>query len=608
MTSSESIVFPFKGESREATSSGHGDEAPSDQRPFLPSASHHYGNIIVNVNNGVQYLPGYDYSLFVAVPPPYSECSGGDLKSQPPPYSTIDRSNTRQQTCDTAPSESQGHRQSISISSVQNYLAGVRGTEHSGTAMAGRSDRCTLAGSAQANTGHLYPGGGHVQELESLSGITPRFLQSLLGSHCEASPDTDGYRNGLQRLPAQVDDWPHILQARVGMINSDSLSRQAPSTTSSSTQTSQHKPLVACRMRPELDTEAAIQGTHTENMLGLQDRFVAHNIQDTAAAEPDINVQGMFRGIPQIPDGTTTQIPVGTSAQIPVGTSTFSDTGPAVINSPCTCSSLAATCGSDVDDLTVPLLACSPEESPSAISADRLSSDSNSAGALSDCLLLMDTDTTSGCPASVSEVSFESQSRPNQNMVRPDDTWTLLVSAASSITSPDHRALVCGTAVVRDENTFRLVSHEPTDGANVPTKGSAHQPMYLQNEDTGTNQSSSNSLSLQQSSIDQSMHYSLGVDAVTTVCQSSSIANSKQPFSGELNVHNGHVVLEVSRHTPSSQILSRLHDVYAAEQRDLAQDGLEPVVNTKRPTGVVTRPALPKFNSDFVLPYRHQPL
>ncbi|BFZ03900.1 hypothetical protein BsWGS_06939 [Bradybaena similaris] len=595
------------GESREATSSGHGDEAPSDHRPFLPSASHHYGNIIVNVNNGVQYLPGYDYSLFVAVPPPYSECSGGDLKSQPPPYSTIDRSNTRQQTCVTAPSESQGHRQSISISSVQNYLAGVRGTDHSGTATAGRSDRGTLLGSAQANNGHLYPGGGHVQELESLSGITPRLLQSLLGSHCEASPDTDGYRNSLQRLPAQVDSWPHILQARVGVINSDSLSRQAPNTTSSSTQTSQHKPLVACRISPGLDTEAAMQGTHTENMLSPQNRFVAHNIQDTAAAEPDItvNVQSVSRGIPQTPVSTTTQIPVGTS--------TFCDTGPAATNSQCTCSALAETCGSDVDDLSVPLLAYSPEESVSArTSAGRLSSDSNNAAALTDCLLLMDTDTTSGCPAFVSEVSFDSQPRPSQvcgqNMAHPDDTLTLLVSAVGGITSPDHSALVCGTAMVRDENTIRLVSYEPTDGANVATKSSAHQPSYFQNEDTGTDQLSANSLSLQQSSIDKSLHYSLGVDAITTACESSSIANSKQPCSGELNIHNGHVVLEVSRHTPSSQILSRLHDVYAAEQRDMAQDGLEPVVNTKRPASVVTRPALPKFNSDFVLPYRQQPL
>ncbi|CAG5123933.1 unnamed protein product [Candidula unifasciata] len=581
------------GESREATSSGQGDEAAGDQRPFLPSGSCHYGNIIVNVNNGVQYLPGYDYSLFVGVPPPYSECSGGDLKSQPPPYSTIDRSNSRQQACVSQPSEAQPDRQSLSVSSVQNCLAGVRGPEHLGIAVPGHSEPCSV----------VFHGGSQVQDLESLSGITPKLLQSLLGSHCEAAPDTDGYRSSFHSLPASADCWPtrgqvgHILPSRVGLMASHSLARPAPRTTCSSTQTSQQKSLVS--------TDSGQQVAGAESRPGGQDKFVSNrsiapNVsdsadgsmaqqvavgQDTLVVERDntvgsVDVPAMSRGVYQVP------------------VSDFLDTYEAAPNNPCTLSSLVANGGSDFDDLIVPLLGCSQDEeslSDKTCSVrkpvDGLNSAASVMADITDCFRLADTETAPGCIASVNEVTCGSEDRElrpgqlcRQNDSSPADNSALLAAAAGS------------PLLVTAENGIRFESLLPTVCADLPTRKAGWGSQLLLNDGTIAP-------SLQQSSTDQSSGSSLGVDASITPSDSCNITGSKHPSSGELNV----LLLQTSRQTASSQILSGLTDVYAAEQPTLAHVSIEPVVNTKRPTGVVTRPALPKFNSDFALPHSDQP-
>lgn len=66
-----------------------------EHEPFIsgPSAPAHFGNIIVNVNNGVQYVP----NVVLQAPPPYSEVLAEDQvdstgrHSPPPAYTTIDR-------------------------------------------------------------------------------------------------------------------------------------------------------------------------------------------------------------------------------------------------------------------------------------------------------------------------------------------------------------------------------------------------------------------------------------------------------------------------------------------------------------------------------------
>lgn len=64
-----------------------------EQDPFISS----YGNIIVNVNNGVQYVPGVEFTPITS-PPSYSDVereSHARSHSPPPEYSTVDRNPQR---------------------------------------------------------------------------------------------------------------------------------------------------------------------------------------------------------------------------------------------------------------------------------------------------------------------------------------------------------------------------------------------------------------------------------------------------------------------------------------------------------------------------------
>ena len=77
--------------------SSHGSRANRSQgqeaEPFIPGHSpSHFGNIIVNVNNGVQYVP----NVVLQAPPSYAEVLAENVESpgrhSPPPiYTTIDR-------------------------------------------------------------------------------------------------------------------------------------------------------------------------------------------------------------------------------------------------------------------------------------------------------------------------------------------------------------------------------------------------------------------------------------------------------------------------------------------------------------------------------------
>lgn len=72
------------------------DENAGPSQSFLLNTYPSYPNgpnIIVNVNNGVQYMPQYDCSMrpFMDAPPPYSEVrSRNDVsENEPPPYTTV---------------------------------------------------------------------------------------------------------------------------------------------------------------------------------------------------------------------------------------------------------------------------------------------------------------------------------------------------------------------------------------------------------------------------------------------------------------------------------------------------------------------------------------
>ncbi|XP_076114031.1 uncharacterized protein LOC143082295 isoform X1 [Mytilus galloprovincialis] len=82
--------------------SGHDPVNYQAEDPFLNMApSANYGNIIVNVNNGIQYVPGAEFAEFTAImeaPPSYSDVEQEIFDTQnisPPDYSTIDRNPLR---------------------------------------------------------------------------------------------------------------------------------------------------------------------------------------------------------------------------------------------------------------------------------------------------------------------------------------------------------------------------------------------------------------------------------------------------------------------------------------------------------------------------------
>ncbi|XP_053384536.1 uncharacterized protein LOC123537041 [Mercenaria mercenaria] len=101
---------------------------PVENEPFISAPSPtHFGNIIVNVNNGVQYVPNVEFPVGIQAPPTYSEVmaeSGGVGRHSPPPeYSTIDRNPNRVSQIP----DSEVHIQLLSESrSVENSESHIR--------------------------------------------------------------------------------------------------------------------------------------------------------------------------------------------------------------------------------------------------------------------------------------------------------------------------------------------------------------------------------------------------------------------------------------------------------------------------------------------------
>lgn len=106
--------------------SSHGDRSlrnrGHEQEPFISAPSPtHFGNIIVNVNNGVQFVPNSEFSALIQAPPSYSEvieetCHESPGRHSPPPaYTTIDRN---------------PHRLSSAVETVVNERTNVANGEH----------------------------------------------------------------------------------------------------------------------------------------------------------------------------------------------------------------------------------------------------------------------------------------------------------------------------------------------------------------------------------------------------------------------------------------------------------------------------------------------
>lgn len=106
-----------------------------EHEPFISAPSPtHFGNIIVNVNNGVQYVPSSDFTTAVQSPPSYSDVlaeSGIVGRHSPPPeYSTIDRNPNNRVT--QSPSENI-NMQLVSASTTVNNERSVDASQRLST-------------------------------------------------------------------------------------------------------------------------------------------------------------------------------------------------------------------------------------------------------------------------------------------------------------------------------------------------------------------------------------------------------------------------------------------------------------------------------------------
>lgn len=111
----------------------------AESEPFISSSGGNFGNIYVNVNNGVQYVPGRDAHMGLVSPPSYSEVVQESRRQQgspPPPYSTFDRNTnilpSRTAEISTSTSHLEQNRVAMAELPPVSYLAEASSTRACG--------------------------------------------------------------------------------------------------------------------------------------------------------------------------------------------------------------------------------------------------------------------------------------------------------------------------------------------------------------------------------------------------------------------------------------------------------------------------------------------
>ncbi|XP_067655450.1 uncharacterized protein [Haliotis asinina] len=198
-----------------------------EQDPFLAIGSNsHYGNIIVNVNNGVQYVPTGDFASFVDSPPPYHEVVALERDSSPPPpYSTIDRT-PRQKPGTSATLEDRTNpsggdvretaHQTSDMSSIQEDISDLVEALTSETTEASRNSRSDV-------NPPVYPGSAWgVAASHGLAAATPTPSHSNPSSNRESVHDSSRDCN-----PSTSDTVSRSRQSLSSNTGSTSLPRPA---------------------------------------------------------------------------------------------------------------------------------------------------------------------------------------------------------------------------------------------------------------------------------------------------------------------------------------------------------------------------------------------
>ncbi|XP_059164005.1 uncharacterized protein LOC131946962 [Physella acuta] len=701
--------------SREPTSPGHGEEGPSDQHPFLPSTSQpHYGNIIVNVNNGVQYMPGYDYSLFMDSPPPYTEgnTDGTEPKPPPPPYSTLDRRTSHNPeavgpTCNTH----------VSQSSVQNYL-GIRNADGMASVRRGNSavnNDTSNPDNETSNTSQERPSAQAEINTGTLPNINinSRFLQSLLGSHLQVSgTGTNCSRfmqeDGAERSVNQTSHNPVTCQ----MSSMPRLGSSAPNIEPVSshslpshhcTRTNVNNSQLIGNLETNVDSSLAnpitsvdtasheeslrltvvnINDPSNDNQSALNSGNPTTEVSNSSLTSSAARGQDLISPDDDYDDPWDSSLPLlATASAIMPPFSEVNIDGGAFMSEDCFQDGVSPNedgtflvrkhkdrwgpkvdLNKDINDTSdsLPVSCANINNSDASTTAVSHTNTNNSdAGSLpvpsaninnSDAVSLPVPCANRNSSDASNALFVEISKRDEERKPKPGH---LSVERGQILLHTDHGVLASDFSPSISLNSS--LSNTPTKSSNLPqpsrlsgelvvkdgaimlqmpsaSRGQGHS---LYNPDRTSSHGSKLSLSSVHS--DSSASHLKSSDPPNTAPMSSTNpsspllahtlnneasvdsgschggdSKSQERLSGELSIKDGCLVLEAPKHTPSSQILSHLQGVYAAEQRPDKggdEDMLEPVVNTKRPAGtVVSRPPLPKFNSDIVLPFKNQHL
>ena len=225
--------------------SSRGDRAQrsvgNEQEPFIsaPSPSH-FGNLIVNVNNGVQYVPTAEFSVLVQAPPSYSEVlaeSGLEApgrNSPPPAYTTIDRNPNRLSSAVTDEADN-----SIQVSQEENR-SDVLNIPDSDNVMSAQTNAVLDNQSTESTEGHNIIDTTTTIETDCLSTCTSGQLSDQATGSLEAANTSFSSADERHILKSEKAGCrPKQLRVRNGQIVLDGSSSgsSSPETVNRNTQT-----------------------------------------------------------------------------------------------------------------------------------------------------------------------------------------------------------------------------------------------------------------------------------------------------------------------------------------------------------------------------------
>lgn len=580
------------GGNSDPSSPGHG--LNSDQQQFLLGPPHsHYGNIIVNVNNGVQYIPGYDYAILMDVPPPYSEvgtAQSGESNPPPPAYSTLEH---QKMARTGAANNRQSFPQNMSGDEVHSLGASClripQMSERCATVHAADVCNRDSVGSAtnrERETSHPCntSSAGPTMPPSSVDIINPEFLQSLLGSQVQTLGKTGRPNQGGRIVASNAFNSP---DSRVNLVHlsgsprhmgvsSQSFHQHTAAQSDASSSSFQNDVTSSHPQTGDVGmSEGGMSFNQSDSVLPSSLEFPenvsieADHPLDEYERNPLVNEARSLENFDAVDRGEDEYCTEGQNED-----GTFLIRKPKHKPTPDCCKAEAV----------IPLPISSPNRSNADDASNALLNEVSKRddrqhpkpGHLTvqrgEILLY----TPAGILCDPPQI-LPSQSHPSSVTAAASDSpeapELIIQNGALLFQTPNHSTIYSSTSK-------NLIDNSVHSAPGEEVKHFPHAPMSSTSQtQLGSGDASAPTNSAATADLDE---------LNDTLCRK------------ELQFKNGELVLESPKQTPSSQILSHLKGAYAEEEG--MADAIEPVVNTKRSGGITaTKQQSQKVNSDVVL-------